>query len=98
LGAAGSAAGAGGVRRLGFAGLPLGRRLVCRHGGTVACLAGEPKSPDPVRLVFALDGEAAHAQRVPGDRPVPVLAAGASDNVPVLVLVAALSARYQKPR
>ena len=42
-------------------------------------------------------GQAAHAHRVRGDRPVPVLAAGASDNVPVLVLVAALSARDQKP-
>jgi hypothetical protein len=64
----------------------------------VACVAGEPKSPDPVRLVFALGSQAAHAQRLPGDRPVPVLAAGTSDNVPVLVLVAALLARDQKPR
>ena len=39
--------------------------------------------------------KAAHAQRVRGDPPVPVLAAGAFDNVPVLVLVAALSARDQ---
>jgi hypothetical protein len=64
----------------------------------VACVASEPKSPDPVRLVFALVSQAAHAQRLPGDRPVPVLAAGTSDNVPVLVLVAALLARDQKPR
>ena len=89
---------AGGAWLLGFAGLPLGRRLVYRHGRAVAYLAGEPKSPDPLCLVFALGGPAAHAQRLRGDRPVPVLAAGASDHVPVLVPVAALSAPDQKPR
>src|SRR6185437_1625313 len=62
----------------------------------MADLAGEPKSADALRLGFAVGSQGSHAQRVRGNPAVPVLAAGASDHVPVLVPVAALSARHQE--
>jgi hypothetical protein len=62
----------------------------------VAYLAREPQTADAIRFGFALAGEDAHGNRISRDRAFPVLAAGASDNVPVLVLVAALSARNPK--